>query len=522
VNRTLIFLLFTAATAHAQSANLDPATMPRLGSVDERFQSYNVEMVEVTGGRFWKPYKSTADAPASPGSGAPAGLNPNLFEYRPPIDLSNPRLRILAAALAPAYVRVSGTWANSTWFQDSDAPAPATPPAGFNSVLTRKEWKGVLDFAQVTHAGLVTSFAIGAGTRDAAGVWTPAQAQSLLSFTQTQGGHIGAAEFMNEPTFAAIGGAPKGYDAAAFARDLAVFEPVFRKQSPGSLLLGPGSVGEGPVAALAGVGVTLKSEDLLKATGPVFDGFSYHIYGGVSQRCAPPGSPMNIAADSVLSPDWLTRSAKINAYYAGLRDRDDAGKPLWVTETADAACGGNPWAATFLDTFRYLVQHGSLAQQGVQVILHNTLASSDYGLLDEKSDEPRPNYWAALAWRRLMGTTVLNPAAKAQLSAANVYLYAHCLSNHPGGVAVLIVNADRQQPFHATIPLAGVRYTLTAEDLQSPSVQLNGKTLQLDDAGSVPDLIGAKQPAGDLTVAPTSIEFIAIPTANNAACQQKN
>jgi len=30
--------------------------MSRVGSVDERYQSYNVEMLEVTGGKFWKPY----------------------------------------------------------------------------------------------------------------------------------------------------------------------------------------------------------------------------------------------------------------------------------------------------------------------------------------------------------------------------------------------------------------------------------------------------------------------------------
>ena len=71
------------------------------------------------------------------------------------------------------------------------------------------------------------------------------------------------------------------------------------------------------------------------------------------------------------------------------------------TETADAACGGNPWAATFLDTFRYLDQLGRLAKQGVQVVAHNTLAASDYGLLDEHTFAPRPNYWGALLWRRL-------------------------------------------------------------------------------------------------------------------------
>src|SRR5947208_2307382 len=96
-------------TATAQERSIAPASLARIGSIDERFQSYNVEMIEITGGRFWKPYRSgTPDGPS------------DLYEYRPPINLANLRLRRLAAALAPAYVRVSGTWANATYLSDSD------------------------------------------------------------------------------------------------------------------------------------------------------------------------------------------------------------------------------------------------------------------------------------------------------------------------------------------------------------------------------------------------------------------
>src|SRR5881275_2900488 len=91
------------AGAQAPTLSLDPSRLPRLGTVDERFQSYNVEMVEVTGGDFWKPYRASASAPS--GRGAPGAGNSDLFAYRAPIDLQNPRLRALAAALAPAYLR---------------------------------------------------------------------------------------------------------------------------------------------------------------------------------------------------------------------------------------------------------------------------------------------------------------------------------------------------------------------------------------------------------------------------------
>lgn len=60
--------------------------------------------------------------------------------------------------------------------------APKNPRAGFNGVLTRQQWKDVVDFAKAAQAEIVTSFATSPATRD---------------------GRI-----------AAMGGAPAGYSAA--------------------------------------------------------------------------------------------------------------------------------------------------------------------------------------------------------------------------------------------------------------------------------------------------------------------
>jgi len=513
-----VAVVFPITRLVGQVVLLDPVKMARIGTVDERFQSYNIEMVEVIGGRFWKPYGSTTNqskAQASQAGFAPAGIDPNLYQYRAPIDLSNPRLRKLAAALSPAYVRVSGTWANSAYFQDTENAAPANAPSGFSGVLTRQEWKGVIDFSHVVNAEIVTSVATGPGPRDAQGVWTSEQARELFEYTKSVGGRIAASEFMNEPTFAAMGGAPKGYDAASYGRDVEVFRSFLRKTAPDTLFLGPGSVGEGPFAIPMAGGV-LKSEDLLHAAGPVFDVFSYHLYAAISQRCASMGASSQTTAAAALSQDWLSRPEKIGTFYADLRDKFEPGKSLWITETADAACGGNPWASTFLDTFRYLVQHASLAQRGVKVIMHNTLASSDYGLLDENTFAPRPNYWAALLWRRLMGTTLLDP----QISPTpNLYVYGHCLRNHSGGVALLVINADAQQVHEVTLVPEAERYTLTAVQLQDRAVQLNGKTLQLNSDGDVPELVGQRTRSGRISFAPASITFLAIPNAGNSSCR---
>ncbi|WP_247411831.1 hypothetical protein [Bradyrhizobium sp. 23] len=234
--------------AHAQEAaiKIDPSKMMRISSIDKRFQSYNIEMLEVTGGMFWKPYGPVSrkqPSGTSQKSDVPAGMDANLYEYRPPVDLSNGKLRKLASALGPAYVRVSGTWANTTYFADAD-PAPSSPPSGFSGVLSRERWKGVVDFAAASDAKIVTSMAISPGVRDSAGVWTPGQARRLFDYTRSIGGDIAAAEFMNEPTMATMGGAPKGYDAESFGRDFKLFASFVRQAASGMRILGPGSVGE--------------------------------------------------------------------------------------------------------------------------------------------------------------------------------------------------------------------------------------------------------------------------------------
>jgi heparanase 1 len=517
--------LAAAASRGADPATLDPARMPRVGQVDERYQSYNVEMVEVTGGRFWAPYKAAAAAPAAaPEAQAEKpsvpGLDPSLFRQRTPIDLASPRLRALAAALGPAYVRVSGTWANSTYFHDSDGPAPKAPPAGFGGVLTRAQWKGVVLFSKAADAKVVTSFAISPGVRDAQGVWTSDQAGKLFAYTASIGGQVAAAEFFNEPNLAAMGGAPKGYDAAAYGRDFKLFLPFVRKAAPGLIVLGPGGVGEGGMLASFPGG--LKSEDLLTATGPGLDALSYHFYGGVSKRCGATGPagqtlPAQTSPEAALSPEWLSRTERDARFYAALRDRFEPGKPLWLTETGETACGGNPWASTFVDSFRYVEQLGRLAKLGVQVVAHNTLAASDYAIVDEETLEPRPSYWAALLWRRLMGRTVLDAGPS---PAPGVDVYAHCLADKPGGVAMLAVNTDRDAAHDLTLEVRGERYTLaSAEGLLSHSVQLNGKTAAVGKDDVVPALRGVPTTRGPVALPAASITFLALEEAGNASCR---
>jgi len=458
-------------------------------------------------------------AAATQGGDVPAGMSGSLYQYRPPIDLTNRRLRTLARALGPAYVRISGTWANTTYFADTDTP-PEDPPPGYGGVLTRQQWLGAIDFSKAVDAPIVTSMPNSLGTRGPDEVWRTDQAQRWLAFTKAHGGTIAAAEYFNEPTLASMGGAPKDYNAAAFGRDFRIFDAFMRKEYPDTKLLAPGSVGEADAdwaVAMGGYGdqKVLHAADLAAYTGDA-DAFSYHHYGAVSQRCAAMGH--QTSADQALSEDWLGRTDQTLAYYRRVRDEAMPGKPFWNTETADAACGGNPWASTFLDTFRYLDQLGRLARQDVAVVFHNTLAASDYGLLDENTFEPRPNYWGALLWRRFMGTTVLDAGVPIQ---EGLHVYAHCQRGSPGGVALLVINNDRQKERQLSLPQPSERYTLDAADLEDGHVRLNGHVLSLGANDEFPTMTGKAVAAGTLSFAPATISFLTIPGAANAVCESR-
>ncbi|HEX8058824.1 MAG TPA: hypothetical protein VF481_19295 [Novosphingobium sp.] len=498
----LAALLAAGITAPALGAGQQPSSLsslPATGTVDARFLSYNIEMAEVTGGNFWKPYS------APPGGGNKA--------YRGPIDLDSPKLRQLAAALGPAYVRYSGTWANATWFADTEE-APAKAPAGFDTVLTRKQWRSAVGFAKAANARIVTSFATSPGTRDAAGVWQTDTAARWLAYTREIGGEIAAAEYVNEPSMLNLIQPPANYTAADYRRDYARFVGWMRQASPRTLILAPGTAELGePIRTLSRKSQkVLETEELIAPDSPKPDVFSFHYYGGSSARCG--GAMMGTTLANALTPKWLDSVDVALRQLTKERDSITPGLPMWNTESAESACGGNPWAAAFADSFRFVDTLGRSARQHVRVFMHNTLAASDYALLDENDFTPRPNYWAAVLWKRTMGTTVLAPPAS---PSADVRIYAHCLPGRKGGVGLAAINLG-DTPQQVALGSRAQAWVLTAPALDSKAVSVNGRQPRLEANGRLSGLDGAPV-SGSLTLPGKGIAFVAVAAAGNRACR---
>jgi hypothetical protein len=227
------------------------------------------------------------------------------------------------------------------------------------------------------------------------------------------------------------------------------------------------------------------------------------------------GPDLGMKPEDELNSIWLRRETEAWKFYADLRDKYMPGKPMWLTETGQAGCGGDRFAAQFADSFRYAHQLGTLAQKGVKVVVQNTLASSDYGLLNEDTLEPRPNYWLALLWKKLMGTVVLDPGVPAT---NDLDVYAHCAKDTKGGVAVAVTNFDTKQEQVLFIPARSERYTLSAAELSSTTVLLNGTALKVGNGGEIPKLSASPAEVGNMHFAPLTITFLTFANAGNAAC----
>ncbi len=490
----LVFLLtssFKGKFSKEEKLSINLKEMKIIGEVDERYQSVNIEMCEVVGGDFWIPY-GLVDQEKIKSDGFAA-----LKRTIPPVNLYDKKLRSLASALGPMYIRVSGTWANTTYFQDNEEAKLESAPEGYENVLTRAEWKGVIDFCKATDSKLVTSFAISNGMRDKDGNWTPAQMEPMINYTKSIGGEIAAAEMFNEPSHAGHGGAPDDYDGNWYSRDFEAFKNFVDLAIPEMKILGPGSTGEGGIIS----GQSLSTDSIFAAQPkPEFEIFTYHYYGWVSKRCMG-----NRTAENALDKDWLNKTELGLKYYKVTRDKYAPGAPIWLTETAETACGGNPWAATYVDCFRYLEQLGRLAKKDVKVVIHNTLCASEYALLEQDTHEPRPNFWAALLWNKLMGTKVYD----AKINEEGIDVFAHNLKGQNNGVAVLIINPSNSEK-SIEIPSNAEQYLLTSdcENLQTKSVKFNGEVLKLNSDESLPTIKGEKIYAGEIQVPPHSILFL--------------
>ncbi len=436
-----------------------------------------------------------------------------LMEYYPPIDLYNEKLRSLAGELGPAWIRVSGSWATKTYY-DFDGETGGKAPEGYQSVLTKEQLTGVLDFVRSVGGKLLISVSNCTGDHPNGGPLDLSQTEKIFNFSHAYGVDIDAAEFMNEPNMLTFSGAPAGYTPADFARDQDIFFGWVREHYPNCLLVGPCTTGDpslpsaaekGMAAGLGSVIPTCTTEELMKDTKIRPDVFSYHYYNGISERGASFAPNAHWSDSAAHTEAYLSVAPDCAKDHAALRDKYVPGGQVWVTESGDAGAGGNTWASTYLDVLRTLNELGSFAAVTDGIIFHNTLASSDYGFLKHGTFTPRPNYYAVWLWNRLMGTTVYdcgNPNTE------GAHVFCHSRRDGKDGVVYLVINNSLTETTAVHLPKQAEQYTLCAEPLRSTTVYLNG--VPLIEPEALRNLPKLTRQEGNVELAPGSCTFFVL------------
>ena len=498
----------------AQLVKLNPNGLETLRKVDPMLVSYNIEMTEVTGGTFWKAY---TEAQVDGTEEFPLIKDwrdmGNLQQWYEPIDTKNPRLLKLAKDLGAAWVRVSGTWANKTYY-DFDGTTGGKAPEGFQSVLTKDQWLKLLDFVKAIGGKLLVSIANCPGIHAADEPMPFEQADLLFSTSKEYGVPISAAEFTNEPNLIALSGLPRGYTAQDHARDHDLFGAWLKENYPECLFVGPCTVGDIDMFGMgndgAGGGMAagfqmVTTEELLGEYKSKMDVFSYHYYNGVSERGAAMGG--HWPYEAILSEQYLGVPAYCALQYVPKRAKYVPGGQMWVTESGDAGCGGNTWASTYADVPRTLNELGQFCTVTDGVIFHNTMASSDYGWLKHGTFLPRPNYFAVLLWKKLMGTTVY---ASGEAIREGAHVFAHSRADGKEGVAYLVINNSWTETTTVELPKEATVYALTGNGgMRSRTMLLNGNELVLGENDALPELTGVPA-TGKVEVAPGSCTFIVL------------
>ncbi len=476
-----------------------------IATVSDKFLSFAVDTSQVVGGHWWS-------------EGQPAGtVGAQLCD---PYDFSRPKLRLLAKALAPAYLRIGGSEADVVAYDLTDDP-PEDAPEPFEFVFSKQRWDAVNQFAMDMGFEVFFTLNAGPGCRNEDKSWNPECAREWMQYTREQEYPVSIWELGNE-----INGYPlfHGFEwtisGEQYAADIAKLDDLRDSVDPQTLIAGPSCA----FWPLWGEMAAIYPDFMAADGGSLLDVITWHYYPQQSERC--PLQSLPAEEYTMLDPTNLNEINTWADQVEEAREGAAAETPVWLGESGNAQCGGQVGVSDrFVSSFWWLDQLGQMANRGQPVVVRQSLSGSDYGMINDSTLEPRPDYWMSLLWKRNMGERVLQVREKSSLLRS----YAHCLpsfdEDSTGGVAVLLLNLDRENSVIATLeqlPSSFEVYEISAPDLLGYDVRLNGETLQVPEDGPLPVLepilVHHGNPAW-FEVQPTSMVFMRFTDADLPACR---
>lgn len=467
--------------------------------VDPRFLSVALDASQLAGGHFW-----SEDGRVELLVGT---------TRQAPFDFSRPGLGARARLLAPAYLRVGGTEADVVFYDMAPAPSERPLPPGYTLRLGRGQWDALQHFAAAAGLDMMFTANAGAGPRDEHGDWQADNLRDLLRYSAAQGHPLPVWELGNEVNaFWLTHGIRAHVGGARYAGDFSRFRSAVHGFYPEARLAGAAAfawpvMGESPPRLV---------EPFLRHSPVPPDILTWHYYPQQSRRCW--SATRRASPTRMLEPAYLDEFSDLSRHFLELAEARSPRVEVWLGETGGAQCGGEPGVSDrYASSLWWLDQLGQAAASGQPVVVRQTLVGSDYGLLDPQTLAPRPDYWASLLWKQLMGTEVL--AVQPVPGNPHLRVYAHCHADGSGRVALLAVNLAQARSLKlrlADIGLAGGEwYGVTAADLQASTVRLNGHRLRWSELQAEPGESNAHESEADASdTRPVPTPFAGTPGAS--------
>ncbi|KAJ4816412.1 Heparanase-like protein 3 [Rhynchospora pubera] len=464
------------------------------------------------------------------------------------LDISNNILLNAIKEFSPLKIRLGGTLQDKVIY-DTGMPQQNCPHftkntselLGFsNGCLPMQRWDELNDFFK--KAGAKIYFGLNAlygripmSDGSYGGSWDSSNAASLIRYTVNKGYTIHGWELGNELSGSGVG---TRVDADQYAADVTnlkfLVNTLYQGFETKPLVLAPGGFFD----------ASWFTELVSKTKPSPLDVLTHHIYN------LGPGVDTHLI-DKILDPNYLDGIANTFSNLQSIIKNGGTPAVAWVGEAGGAYNSGRHLVSdSFIFSFWYLDQLGMSAKYDTKTYCRQSLVGGNYGLLNRTTFAPNPDYYSALLWHRLMGKNVLSTNFTGTNS---IRAYAHCAKGSEG-ITLLLINLSgnttsqvavstnnkmyktlKQHERHSTKKLNHLRgfgkkamgftreeYHLTPKDgnIQSQTMLLNNKILELDSSGNIPKLepieVEATQP---ITVVPYSIVFVHIPYFYAPACR---
>ena len=417
-----------------------------------------------------------------------------------------PRLRDLARA-GLTYLRVGGAAGDCIYWNVSNnvelplpAPSARCVNEGSRRVASRQVVDELLELCHSAGVLLVLGLNSADGRNKTHHSWQPAHTTALLHYLASHELRfvVGGFELGNEPRSEKYGFRLTG---AELGRDIVTLRQMVREtfgHENEPLLVGPDQDQDqdcvvphntaGPCIPCFLDWCWRDTRSCIETARPALSAITFHYYP------LKEGLPYN-GSQLLMQPALLDKVQERVSPYAELASSGSKTLPVWLGEGASAGHGGiDNVSNAFESGFYYLDELGQLARLGVSVMCRQQLSADGYGLTT-KALEPMPDFFTAILHKRLLGTTVLNSTVVMAGSRDDgmVRVYAHCGRDGSGTVALVFINllpssVTLQLPTELATATSRKEWHLTAAELSSRAMLLNGHVLELTSTGDLPEM----------------------------------